>query len=69
MDKKQYALEKHREWAGKIEVVTRAPITNREELAVAYTPGVAEPGLEIFKNVDVSYTYTCTLYTSPSPRD
>ena len=30
MDKKQYALEKHREWAGKIEVVTRAPITNRE---------------------------------------
>ena len=58
MDKKQYALEKHREWAGKIEVVTRAPITNREELAVAYTPGVAEPCLEISKNVDLSYTYT-----------
>ncbi len=57
MDKKQYALEKHREWAGKIEVVTRAPITNREELAVAYTPGVAEPCLEISKNVDLSYTY------------
>ena len=31
MDKKQFALDKHREWAGKIEVVTRAPITNREE--------------------------------------
>lgn len=58
MDKKQYALEKHREWAGKIEVVTRAPITNREELAVAYTPGVAEPCMEISKNVDLSYTYT-----------
>ena len=58
MDKKQYALEKHKEWAGKIEVVTRAPITNREELAVAYTPGVAEPCLEISKNVDLSYVYT-----------
>lgn len=58
MDKKQYALEKHKEWKGKIEVVTRAPITNREELAVAYTPGVAEPCLEISKNVDLSYVYT-----------
>ena len=58
MDKKQYALDKHREWAGKIEVVTRAPITNREELAVAYTPGVAEPCLEISRNVDLSYVYT-----------
>ena len=58
MDKKQYALDKHREWAGKIEVVTRAPITNREELAVAYNPGGAEPCLEISKNVDLSYTYT-----------
>ena len=58
MDKKQFALEKHKEWQGKIEVVTRAPITNREELAVAYTPGVAEPCLEISKNVDLSYVYT-----------
>ena len=58
MDKKQYALQKHREWEGKIEVVTRAPITNRDELAVAYTPGVAEPCLEISKDVDLSYVYT-----------
>ena len=58
MDKKQFALDKHREWAGKIEVVTRAPITNREELAVAYTPGVAEPCLAISKDVDLSYVYT-----------
>ena len=58
MDKKQYALDKHKEWKGKIEVVTRAPITNREELAVAYTPGVAEPCLAISKNVDLSYEYT-----------
>ena len=58
MDKKEYALKKHEEWKGKIEVVTRAPITNREELAVAYTPGVAEPCLEISKDVDLSYKYT-----------
>ena len=58
MDKKQYALDKHKEWKGKIEVVTRAPITNREELAVAYTPGVAEPCLAISKDVDLSSTYT-----------
>ena len=58
MDKKQYALDKHKEWKGKIEVVTRAPITNREELSVAYTPGVAEPCLAISKDVDLSYVYT-----------
>ena len=43
MDKKEYVLQKHREWQGKIEVVARAPIGVMEELAVAYTPGVAEP--------------------------
>ena len=58
MNKKEYALAKHREWEGKIEVISRAPITNREELAVAYTPGVAEPCLEISKDVDLSYVYT-----------
>lgn len=58
MNKKEFALAKHREWAGKIEVISRAPITNRDELAVAYTPGVAEPCLEISKDVDLSYTYT-----------
>ena len=58
MDKKEYALKKHEEWKGKIEGITRAPITNREELAVAYTPGVAEPCLEISKDVDLSYKYT-----------
>ena len=58
MDRKQIALDKHREWNGKIEVVSRATISNPEELAVAYTPGVAEPCLEIAKDVDLSYTYT-----------
>lgn len=55
---KQYALDKHREWNGKIEVVSRAAVTTPEELAVAYTPGVAEPCLAIQKDVDLSYTYT-----------
>ncbi len=58
MDKKEFALQEHAKWQGKIEVVTRAPINNNEELAVAYTPGVAEPCLEISKNVDLSYVYT-----------
>ena len=55
---KQYALDKHREWDGKLEVISRAPITTPEELAVAYTPGVAWPCLEIQRDVDLSYTYT-----------
>ena len=58
MDKKEVALKKHEEWQGKIEVVCRAPITTREELAVAYTPGVAEPCVEISNDVDLSYKYT-----------
>ena len=53
-----YALEKHEEWAGKLEVVSRAPITTPEELAVAYTPGVADPCLAIKDDVNLSYTYT-----------
>lgn len=58
MDKKEFALSKHAEWAGKIEVISRAPVSNKEELSVAYTPGVAEPCLEIQKDVDLSYKYT-----------
>ena len=51
-DAKQYALDKHKEWHGKIEVVSRASISTPEELAVAYTPGVAQPCLEIQKDVE-----------------
>ncbi len=58
MDKKEKALLAHKEWQGKIEVVSRCKVTNREELSVAYTPGVAEPCLEIAKDIDKSYTYT-----------
>lgn len=58
MDKKEYALKMHEEWKGKIEVISRAAITNRDELSVAYTPGVAEPCLEISKDPSLSYKYT-----------
>ena len=58
MDKKELALKKHAEWKGKLSVVSKAPITNKEELAVAYTPGVAEPCLEIEKDETLAYTYT-----------
>ena len=58
MDKKELALKKHEEWHGKIEVISRASVTNRGELSVAYTPGVAEPCLEIAKDVNLSYKYT-----------
>lgn len=54
----EQALKKHQEWQGKIEVVSRTPVTNREELSLAYTPGVAAPCLEIEKNPDLAYTYT-----------
>ena len=57
-DAKQYALDKHEEWGGKIEVISRAPITTPEELAVAYTPGVAEPCKVIAKDPSAVYEYT-----------
>ncbi len=58
MDIKEEALRKHREWQGKIEITSRAPITSREELALAYTPGVAQPCLEIQKDPALSYQLT-----------
>ena len=58
MDKREFALKQHEEWAGKIEVISRAKIETPEDLSVAYTPGVAEPCKEISKDVDLSYKYT-----------
>ncbi len=58
MDIKQEAIQKHAEWKGKIEVITRAPVASKHDLSVAYTPGVAEPCLEISKDVNLSYKYT-----------
>lgn len=58
MDAKQTALRAHEEWAGKIEVVARCSVQSKEDLAVAYTPGVAEPCLAIHDDPSLSYTYT-----------
>ena len=58
MDIKKIALEKHYEWAGKLEVTSRTPVTNKEQLSIAYTPGVAEPCLEINKDYNKSFELT-----------
>lgn len=58
MDKNEIALKAHKDWKGKIEVVSRASVKNREELTVAYTPGVAAPCLEIEKDERLAYEYT-----------
>ena len=58
MDKKEFALKQHEEWNGNLEVVSRAKLETPEDLAVAYTPGVAEPCLKISEDVDLSYKYT-----------
>ena len=52
------SLQKHYEWKGKIEVVTRCPIETREDLSLAYTPGVAAPCLEIQKDAERSFELT-----------
>ena len=58
MDIRAESLKKHYEWNGKIEVVCRAPINSKEDLSLAYTPGVAEPCLEISRDVNKSYELT-----------
>ncbi|MBQ3550984.1 MAG: NADP-dependent malic enzyme [Clostridia bacterium] len=58
MDIKARALEKHYEWAGKLEVVSRTPVTNKEELSLAYTPGVAEPCMVIHNDYEKSFELT-----------
>ena len=58
MDAKQTALEKHKAWQGKIEVTCRCELNSKEDLSVAYTPGVAQPCLAISEDTDLSYTYT-----------
>ncbi len=58
MDIKELALQKHYEWKGKIEVKATVPVNSREELSLAYTPGVAEPCLVIEKDPSKSYELT-----------
>ena len=58
MDYRKVSLEKHYEWKGKIEVVARAKVDDKEALSLAYTPGVAEPCLEIQKEYNKSWELT-----------
>ena len=58
MEYKQESLRLHHEWKGKIQVVNTVPVKNREDLSLAYTPGVAQPCLEIHENVEKSYELT-----------
>ena len=58
MDNKEFALQEHEKWAGKIEVISRAKLDTPEDLAVCYTPGVAEPCIKISEDVNLSYKYT-----------
>ena len=58
MNYAEESLKKHYEWNGKIEVICRAPLETRDDLSLAYTPGVAKPCLEIQKDPDLSYELT-----------
>ena len=58
MDYAKESLKKHAEWKGKIEVVATVPVKSSQDLSLAYTPGVAQPCLEIQKDIDKSYELT-----------
>ena len=58
MDYAKESLKLHGEWKGKIEVISRVPVSSKEDLSLAYTPGVAQPCLEIQKDVNKSYELT-----------
>ena len=58
MDYAKESLRLHGEWKGKIEVVAKVPVENRDDLSLAYTPGVAQPCLEIQKDIEKSYELT-----------
>ena len=71
MDRNEKALELHRQWKGKIRVTTPCKLEDREDLSLAYTPGVAAPCLEIQKDVEKSYDLTrrhnlCAVITDGS---
>lgn len=58
MDMKEKALLAHKNWNGKLETIAKSKVNSREDLAIAYTPGVAEPCKEIAADVNKAYTYT-----------
>jgi len=71
MDYAKESLRLHKEWKGKIEVVATVPVASKDDLSLAYTPGVAQPCLEIEKDVNLSYELTrrhnlCAVITDGS---
>lgn len=71
MDYAKESLRLHEEWRGKIEVTATVPVANKEDLSLAYTPGVAQPCLEIQKDINKSYDLTrrhnlCAVITDGS---
>ena len=71
MNYAEESLKLHGEWKGKIEVISRVPVQSKDDLSLAYTPGVAEPCLEIQKDIDKSYELTrrhnlCAVITDGS---
>ena len=71
MDYSAESLRLHKEWGGKIEVISSVPVKTKDELSLAYTPGVAQPCLEIQKDIDRSYELTrrwnlCAVITDGS---
>ena len=71
MDYAKESLRLHNEWKGKIEVIATVPVASKEDLSLAYTPGVAEPCLEIQRFPEKSYTLTrrhnlCAVITDGS---
>lgn len=65
MDYRKESLKRHGEWKGKIEVVARVPVDSRENLSLAYTPGVAEPCMAIHEDVEKSFDLTRRWNTVP----
>ena len=65
MNVMEESLQKHREWKGKIEVCSRAKVNNAKDLTLAYTPGVAQPCLEIQKDPDLSYALIVVKASCP----
>lgn len=63
MDYKEQALKAHKEWNGKLETISKAPVKDRDALSIAYTPGVAEPCREIAIDKNLAYTYTMKANT------
>ena len=71
MDYAKESLRLHAEWGGKIEVITKVPVQTKDDLSLAYTPGVAQPCLEIQKDIKKSYELTrrhnmCAVITDGS---